>query len=333
VKLDLSKKDSQPAQLLLLTGCNKKVLEVGPATGYITEALNNRGCRVTAIEKDTAVAEITAKLCERMIIGDVEQIDFAADFAGEEFDVVIFGEVLEHLVDPQSVLAQAACILQPKGYVVASVPNIAHGSIRLALLGGEFRYTELGLLDRTHLRFFTRTSLEDLFREAGYSIRVWRRIIVDPFATELQLSETDYPARLVASLREDPESITYQFVVKAYPAVRRTRKRSSDSQRENNRPIAEPLKAIWQLEKGIAQRDAALTDKDRHIANIEAALTRTEEHLSLVQQQLQVATGTVGYRMLERTRRVIRWLFPPSSWRGIPYRTLIRPIRWLVKRR
>src|SRR3990170_6784734 len=95
-QVDLSAKNTSHAQLVLLTGRNKRVLEVGPATGYVTEVLRQRGCEVTAIEKDPAAAEIAAKFCERMVVGDVEEIDLGSAFAGERFDVVIFGDVLEH---------------------------------------------------------------------------------------------------------------------------------------------------------------------------------------------------------------------------------------------
>src|SRR3990172_7821963 len=152
-QVDLSNRGTQPTQLILLVGRNKRVLEVGPATGYITRVLQERGCRVTAVEKDPSAAAASASSCERMIVGDVEEMDFASTFAGELFDVVVFGEVLEHLVDPHRALVEAAKVLRGGGYVVASVPNVAHGSVRLALLDGAFPYTERGLLDYTHLRF------------------------------------------------------------------------------------------------------------------------------------------------------------------------------------
>src|SRR3990172_3763433 len=118
-QVDLSNRGTQPTQLILLVGRNKRVLEVGPATGYITRVLQERGCRVTAVEKDPSAAAAAASSCERVIGGGVE----------------------------------AAKVLRGGGYVVASVPNVAHGSVRLALLDGAFPYTERGLLDYTHLRF------------------------------------------------------------------------------------------------------------------------------------------------------------------------------------
>lgn len=339
LEVDLSQRNTSHTQMLLLTGRNKRVLEVGPATGYMTEALRQRGCRVTGLEKDPVAAERAAQFCERIIVGDVQQIDFESAFGEERFDVVMFGDVLEHLEDPEGVLARASCLLAPRGYVVASVPNVAHGSIRLALLAGQFRYTELGLLDRTHLRFFTREGLERLFREAGYRVGVWRRVTVDPFQTEVQVREADYPEQLVASLREDAEALTYQFVVKAHPrapAKGRSRARSRGggaSEQQGSRVLG----ALRQMEKEIAERDAALAQRDAALAEKDAALAEKESLLAQQGEALLQASDhliairqSLGYRVLEGYRRWIRWLFPPDSWRGLPYRALRRGVRWLL---
>ena len=119
-RVNLSDKNNSHTLLVLLTGRNKKVLEVGPATGYVTQALAARGCRVTGIEINPEAAKVARPHCERMIIGSVEEIDFDETFAGEQFDVVIYGDVLEHLLDPEGVLRKTARVLAPGGYVVAS---------------------------------------------------------------------------------------------------------------------------------------------------------------------------------------------------------------------
>jgi GT2 family glycosyltransferase/2-polyprenyl-3-methyl-5-hydroxy-6-metoxy-1,4-benzoquinol methylase len=350
-QVDVSDKRGQPAQIVMLTGPNKRVLEVGPATGYITEALQKRGCRVTAIEIDPEAAESAARFCERMIVGDVEQIEFPVAFQGELFDVAVFGEILEHLVDPHRALVEATKVLRPGGYVVASVPNVAHGSIRLALMCGAFPRTQTGLLDYTHIRFFTRKSLAQLFRQAGYVIRVWRRVTADPFATELGLREGDYPPHLVASLRQDTEAMTYQFVVKAVPIARhRAAKEWTPAARPRLRPAGEPFKGLWRLEEDLARtsaklaenaaalaerdahlaerdallaqkdaaladKDAAIADKDSHIANIEATLHHANVQAAASLHQLEQITNSVGYRLLERVRRPIRWLTPEGTRR------------------
>ncbi len=162
-----------------------------------------------------------------MIVGDAEKIDYAAELAGEEFDVVLFADVLEHLKEPGDVLRRVRPFVAENGVVIASIPNIAHGSVRLALLGGEFRYRDWGLLDDTHLRFFTRASIQDLFEETGYVVTHWVRQRLDVGETEINVPQV--PDAVREWLASDPETTTYQFVCSG---------RSSRSPRASSRHCA-----------------------------------------------------------------------------------------------
>ena len=191
-----------------------RVLEFGCATGYMSQVLKDRlGCTVVGIEIDRDAAAIAEQHTERVIVGDAEKIDYAAELAGEEFDVVLFADVLEHLKEPADVLRRVRPFVAENGVVVASIPNIAHASVRLALLGGEFRYREWGLLDDTHLRFFTRASIQDLFEETGYTVTHWMRQRLDVGETEIKVPPV--PDAVREWLASDPEATTYQFVLQA----------------------------------------------------------------------------------------------------------------------
>jgi SAM-dependent methyltransferase len=150
-----------------------------------------------------------------MIIGDVEQLNLENVFARERFDVVLLGDVLEHLRAPDRLLRKLPQVLRPFGCLVVSLPNVAHASVRLALLSGDFTYSDEGLLDRTHLRFFTLRSIVALFREAGYEIRAMRRIRVGFFDTDVRLSIENVALGTLRKLLRDPEASTYQFVLRA----------------------------------------------------------------------------------------------------------------------
>lgn len=340
-QIDLSNKNNSQTQLIQLTGHNKKVLEVGPATGYVSEVLQGHGCTVTGIELDGDAAKLAERFCERMIVRNVEELDFQQTFGDERFDVAMFGDVLEHLVDPQSVLERVRAILAPAGYVVASVPNIAHASIRLALIKGEFRYTQLGLLDRTHLRFFTRDTLGDLFRDAGYTIRVWRRVQLGAFGTEQDLRTEDYPPYLSGSISEDPDSLTYQFVVKA-----QVREKPLALNGHNGRPrVGAPaganpaLASLWRvdertrdLERNFAVRAERLRRQQERLAEQERRITELEQHAGNLRHQINLITGSLGYRLVERVRGVIRFFAPPGSPQRIPLIAVRRSMR-LVRRR
>lgn len=144
------------------------VLEVGPAGGYVTRALVDRGAAaVDCIELDPDDAAAAAGFCRTMIVGSVEDDATLAEVEDEAYDAVICGDVLEHLRDSLSAVRALSAKLRPGGVFIASVPNVAHHELRLAHLRGRFDYTDIGPMDRTHLRFFTRKTLRSLMEEAG----------------------------------------------------------------------------------------------------------------------------------------------------------------------
>lgn len=214
-EIDLSNPNTSHAQLVDLVGGSRTVLDVGCSTGYLARVLRDRGCTVSGVEYDAAAAEVARPLLDQLVVGDLEHIDLAAAFEGRTFDVVVFGDVLEHLRDPLAALRAVLPVLAPDGSVVASIPNIAHASVRLSLLKGDFDYRPLGLLDTTHVRFFTRRSVQELFWDAGLVVTEVRRTTAGPFETEMRLKPEDFDPRLVADVVADEDARTYQFVVKA----------------------------------------------------------------------------------------------------------------------
>jgi methionine biosynthesis protein MetW len=152
-----------------------RVLDVGCSTGYLAAELSRRGCTVDGIEFDPAAAQQARAHCRAVTVGDLEAPDTHAEvqrmLGDARLDIIICADVLEHLRDPWTVLAWLRTLLAPGGRAVVSVPNIAHWTSRRALLRGRFDYTDFGLLDRTHLRFFTRASAAELARRAGFAIR------------------------------------------------------------------------------------------------------------------------------------------------------------------
>jgi 2-polyprenyl-3-methyl-5-hydroxy-6-metoxy-1,4-benzoquinol methylase len=155
-----------------------RVLDVGCATGYLAAELARRGCTVDGIEFDPAAAQQARAHCREVVVGDLEAPATRAEvqrmLAGTRPEIIICADVLEHLRDPWTVLAWLRTLLAPGGRAVISVPNIAHWTGRRALLRGRFDYTDYGLLDRTHLRFFTRASAAELARRAGFAVRAER---------------------------------------------------------------------------------------------------------------------------------------------------------------
>ncbi|ODS42169.1 MAG: hypothetical protein MSIBF_02195, partial [Candidatus Altiarchaeales archaeon IMC4] len=168
--IDLDSKNSSQGLIIEMVGRDKKILEVGPSTGYITKILKSKGNEVVCIEIDKEAAEKAKRYCDKMVMGDVETLDLDSRLKPNQFDVIIFGDVLEHLKSPNTVLKKVKKYLKPDGYVVASIPNIGHGDVILNLLNGKFTYTSKGLLDITHLRFFTLGNVKMMLDESGYNI-------------------------------------------------------------------------------------------------------------------------------------------------------------------
>ncbi len=199
-------------------GQGRRLLDVGAADGLLSRQLTARGWRVTAIEGDPALAQAGARHCERMITMNLDR----EIPAGEgPFDVIVYGDVLEHLVDPLRVLVDLDRSLAPEGFVIISVPNIAHLWIRLLLLLGHFDYLDRGILDHSHLRFFTERSLRAMLADAGLTTE---RFTATP-APLYQILPASWHRRWVAAThsinaliaRKMRRLLGYQFIVLAHP--------------------------------------------------------------------------------------------------------------------
>jgi 2-polyprenyl-3-methyl-5-hydroxy-6-metoxy-1,4-benzoquinol methylase len=210
----------QNSKLLALVGENKKVLEVGCAMGYQTRALHEiQHCQVTGIEIDPNAAIHARPYCVDLIVGDIETMDVNQLLLDKQFDVITFADVLEHLKNPCAVLHKIRPFLREGAYVLASIPNIAHCSVIYEMARGRFEYRSLGLLDDTHIHFFTRQTIYHTFEKAGYLIVALDRIRVLASETEFKTRpETEEDRKFIEYINQrNPEAETYQFVVKAIP--------------------------------------------------------------------------------------------------------------------
>ncbi len=148
-------------------GRGRRLLDVGAANGFLAQRLTERGYEVTGIEGDPRLAALAAGKCHAVVVADLDRE--APELSGS-FDVIVYGDVLEHLKDPLRVFQHLNRYLSPDGTLVISVPNVAHLRVRLQLLLGRFEYAERGILDRTHLRFFTLSSLRRFLAEAKVTV-------------------------------------------------------------------------------------------------------------------------------------------------------------------
>jgi len=147
----------------------KKILDLGCGTGELGKALKKRQpCHVTGIELNKEAVEIAKKNLDICLCDNLNRYDPA--FVDRKYDCIILADILEHLVQPWQVFKKFAQVLEEKGTVIASIPNIAHPWVISQLRKGLFRYELAGLLDVTHLRFFTKTTIFQMFCRAGLKI-------------------------------------------------------------------------------------------------------------------------------------------------------------------
>jgi 2-polyprenyl-3-methyl-5-hydroxy-6-metoxy-1,4-benzoquinol methylase len=198
------------ARLLDLVGDGERVLDVGCSSGYLARPLVERGCTVVGIERDPDAAQAARDVCEEVLVGDVEVM--AVPFQSNSFDVILCGDLIEHLREPEQFLVRVRPFLRRGGRLVLSTPNVANWTMRLSLLGGRWRYTERGILDRTHLHLFTRKSLVEMLDRAGF------RVVELDFTVPVPRVGTPGVERIAHAVgRIRPQLLAYQFLAAAEP--------------------------------------------------------------------------------------------------------------------
>jgi SAM-dependent methyltransferase len=212
--------DGNVAKMLEMIGERKRVLDLGCANGAFARLLTQRECDVVGIDASPVAVEAARAFCTRAIVADLDSTPLSSLVEEGSFDAIVCGNVLEHLRYPTRLLEDARAVLRPGGSLIASIPNVAHGAVRLKLLDGSFDYRQLGILDEANLRFFTAKTVDELFVCAGYRVEAIERTrlaLFEPSDLVPPLVPADYGRDVVDAIRRDPECETLQFVVKASP--------------------------------------------------------------------------------------------------------------------
>lgn len=212
---------SNPDLFEYLPSGMKHVVDVGSASGALAKAYKqlNPECCYVGIEIDKEYAALSARYCDRVILGNIETL------SNDEFnglfpaDCWIFGDALEHLYDPWSLLKKIRGRLETHACIVACIPNAQHWSVQAYLNSGQFRYQDNGLFDRTHIRWFTRITINEMFESCGYKIVGGKSRSFDDPNRDRFLPSIRSMAQAIGI---DPEmavrdSLAIQWVVKAVP--------------------------------------------------------------------------------------------------------------------
>jgi 2-polyprenyl-3-methyl-5-hydroxy-6-metoxy-1,4-benzoquinol methylase len=217
-EVDVANRNTSHTLVTELVGAGRHVLDVGCSTGYLASALKSAGNEVSGIEVDPVAAEQARPFLKQLVVGDLNTLSLAEAFAGVQFDRVVLADVLEHITNPGAVLRDIKGLLAPEGKLVVSMPNVSHGSLRLALLQGSWRYSTVGLLDETHIRFYTLETIVGMLADEGYAVDEAWATLADPLRTEVLIDETALPGDIVDWVRHQPQAMHYQYVLTAVPA-------------------------------------------------------------------------------------------------------------------
>jgi len=317
--IDLGNKNHSHTLSIDLIGFNKTILEVGTSTGYVSKILKERGNRVIGIEIDRESGTLAQQYCDRMIIGDIETLDLDETFKSEFFDVIVCGDVLEHLKNPATLLRKLRKFLKPEGYLVVSLPNFFHGDVLLNLLNGDFHYTSTGLLDVTHLRFFGLKNIYSLFADCDYQIKDIQTTNQKIGTTELKVDMAKLPRDLVLFIQSLPDSAVYQYIFRAYPSnnVPKPVLVETDintlffnSLKGSMHEVQEPLeREIGYLNSQITLKETQLNVKETQLNDLTARLNDREQRL------LSIEKSIVWQLTMKIHNRIVEKLLPQNTRR------------------
>ena len=287
-----------PDLLARLPLAANSVLEIGCGEGNLGRAFKarNPAAFYMGIELFEGTANQAHGHLDRVIVGDIEQDQVVAaldaTLEGRRFDLLVFGNVLEHLRDPWAVLALLRERMAPGGVCVASIPNVAHWSLLVGQLKGQWDYANSGLPDRTQLRFFTLESAQAMFRQAGWSIADSNPQVIQPEETEAAIKVF---APLEAALGVDHAALrrdlsAFQWVIRAV-----------------NGPVPAPL----QLSAMTLRKQGGLTDV-RIEEPLSSLATQPGVKASWEPQALSLPPGKPGVAIFQRN-----FLENAALWEGV----------------
>jgi 2-polyprenyl-3-methyl-5-hydroxy-6-metoxy-1,4-benzoquinol methylase len=205
--------DSSHAQILRWIEQNRpeRVLQIGTDTGLLTAEMKALGCNVVGIEEDLEMAEVARKHCETMIAGNIDEIELTHQ---TPFDVIILGDVLSRVRDPQKILIKLKALLNSGGKVLLSLPNAPNLGVRIKSLFGRFNYGRVGILDESHLRCFTLAGSKKLARESGLDVV---HVNATPIPSSSKPSRSLAHAINCALVRVAKALFGYQFILVCKP--------------------------------------------------------------------------------------------------------------------
>lgn len=210
-----------PDLLRLMPATARKVVEVGCSSGALAREYKNINpqCAYLGIEIVAEYAQLARRHCDAVLELDIESMDSQA-VRRLEADCWVFGDSLEHLRDPWALLRRIRAAIPADGHVVACIPNAQHWSVQARLACGELRYEDSGLLDRTHLRWFTRITIFEMFQQCGFRVITAQARVFNEPQREKCMPAIEMMARSLGAnvAQAVADAQVFQYVLHAVPA-------------------------------------------------------------------------------------------------------------------
>lgn len=301
------------------------VLELGPGPGAMTRVLLARGHRVTVVENDPQALEVLHTLGAEVIAGNLDGTDWLDALAGRHFDAVLACDVLEHLRKPEVVLQRLSEFVAPLGSVLISVPNIAYAGVLAAMRCGSFDYADKGQLDRTHVHFFTRRSLETMLLDTGWAPRAWEAnrvpLACSEFAWHWNTLSGEQRQALMAGWQDFD---VYQWMVVVTPSIDAPTWELTEA-----RSAAHELRSELQALTVVHQRErASLIEHQKAFAEAKEVIDRLEREIrefSADVDTLRVANASLEAELAAEKARPVPQPPPRGLWRRVARKLLGSP--------
>jgi 2-polyprenyl-3-methyl-5-hydroxy-6-metoxy-1,4-benzoquinol methylase len=211
---------SNPLNLIANTiQSRSRVLDIGAGNGVLGMLLSrlSKDVSIDGIEPCAQATDLANGYYQKMIHGTLEDVVFPGSSQDtslplHSYDYVVLADVIEHTINPSSTIGLAKQLLAEKGQLLISVPNVCFAPIRAEMLNGDWQYTDWGIIERTHLRFFTKRSLLQTLHDSGLHINEFHHLGRSPFEMEKKLQDYDIDILSLWRMKHDPLALTYQFL-------------------------------------------------------------------------------------------------------------------------
>lgn len=284
---------STAARVCQLVGHNRHVLELGCAAGAMSAVLRDHyGCHVIGVENDADALVQARQHCDSVVQADLDDETWTSQLPAAKIDTVVAADVLEHLRDPLSCLQQLRRLLKSGDRLVVSVPNAAHSGVIAALLSNNFPYVDTGLLDRTHIHFFTSLTLGHMLHDAGFQVIHAETINAGPDHPEFKNYWQNLPDETQTWLAAQPAGRAFQIIMQA---------RAVDKPEAYSDAVL-PYALEW------LQENVAGPDGPARVARHEQQLQQLRDALQQARLCADNAEATLNAVMTSRSWRLTAWL-------------------------